>query len=269
LTLTSWPKLSPTPAAQEASARAQWKACSGVSEKALPRCTFGDPITATKSAVVIGDSYALAWMPMLIAALVPRHWVLYEIVTGQCPASYVSVDNTTSEPGLHGFCDQRHPYSITEANKLKPNLVILATAANTLSRLSSKATDSAAATEYQAGLQRTISLLNPSATRKVLTLSPPPDGGVLQVCDTPQSTPAACVKQITPEWQLFAAAEKKAATATHTAYANTRLWFCTATNYCPAFVGAVPVHWDGSHLSAAYSTSLAPEAAALIAKTMK
>jgi hypothetical protein len=266
---TTWPTLNPSASAQETVARAAWHTCAGVTDANLAQCTYGDPQTATHTAVLVGDSYAMAWVPMLKAALTSQHWVLYELTFGQCPASNVPVSNADTAPNLNADCNARHAWNIAETLKLNPDLVILASAANTLGRLASKHLGQSAADEYQAGLVNTIESLHPSPSRRILTISPPPDGGAIQICKTPTSNPAYCVAQVSDQWHLFATAEKAAATATKTAYADTHLWFCTSAGLCPSFVGSVPVRWDGAHLTEAYSASLAAQATGLILKTMK
>jgi hypothetical protein len=56
----------------------------------------------------------------------------------------------------------------------------------------------------------------------------------------------------------LADAERAASQAADTVYIDDRLLFCTATNFCPSFVGNQPVHVDGLHLSETYSQTLGP-----------
>ncbi len=46
------------------------------------------------------------------------------------------------------------------------------------------------------------------------------------------------------------------------------LWFCNVADFCPSFIGTLPVRWDGSHLTPAYSAALGPELAAVIKRAM-
>ena len=108
-------------------------------------------------------------------------------------------------------------------------------------RLLSKAKGVAAMAEYQAGIVKTIRLLNPGKHRRILTMTAPPVTGGLQSCVTALSIPADCVRSPSPQWRAVAAAEQRAAAATHTSFSDTRLWFCSAYGYCPAFVGATPM----------------------------
>jgi hypothetical protein len=39
-------------------------------------------------------------------------------------------------------------------------------------------------------------------------------------------------------------------------------------DFCPSFIGTMPVRWDGAHLTPAYSASLGPELAAVIKRAM-
>jgi hypothetical protein len=228
-------------------------------------CSFGG---GGKTAVVIGDSYALAWMPTIEAALPSAQWKIYGLATQDCPAAYVSV-LAGSPPVPNTTCDQRHQFAIDKANSLEPDLVILASSIRAVDQLVSKAKGDAAIAEYQAGSVKTINMLNPSRQRRVLTISPPPMAPDLQSCVTVRSVPADCVSKLTPTWRAVATAEKKAAAATHTTFSDTRRWFCSVYDYCPAFVGATPVRVDGGHLTPTFAKALGPELAGVIRNALK
>lgn len=154
---------------------------------------------------------------------------------------------------------------ITETQKLDPSLVILASADTTLSRLISKNTGAAAAGEYRDGLVKTITALQPSSTRQVVTLSPPPSAPAVEACYTVTAAPSACVSMIGDQWKMVSAAELAATQATKTSYIDTRLFFCSVTGYCPSVVGDIPVRWDAYHITAAYGDRIGSDLKAAFA----
>jgi len=247
------------------SAHDQWQGC--INATRLDSCASGSTASSVHTAVVIGDSYAMAWLPAIQAALPGDRWRIIGLTQELCPAADVLVNTGESPPVALPSCDARHGFVVDQTVKLNPALVILASADNTLDRVPGKATPAAAAPVYQAGLEKMIRSLR-SPSRHVLTLSPPPASPNLQACATAGSVPARCVGRVTQRWKLTVAAEAAAATATKTSYVDTRLWFCNVADFCPSFIGTMPVRWDGTHLTPAYSASLGPELAAVIKRAM-
>ncbi len=266
LSARTFPDFDP-PLDQLGSARGHWGACDGATDETLAQCTFGDQAPDAHVAVVIGDSMALSWLPGIEAALPADQWRIYGLMLEACPAADIPV----YDKGHRHYtrCDARHDWVEKTANRLDPQLVILASADDTLGRIADDAIGAKANAEYQAALQQTIAQLHPGSERHVLTLSPPPTTGDLAQCDAAGTTPADCVHHITDRWLTFAATEKAAAAATHTSYRDTHLWFCNAAGYCPAFIGKTVVRWDGQHVTDVYVKSLSTEIRTVVAAAMR
>jgi peptidoglycan/LPS O-acetylase OafA/YrhL len=256
LAATDFPRFDP-PVGRLGSARTHWGACDGATGENLARCAFGSNDPHARVAVVIGDSVAMSWLPGVEAALSDRAWRIYGLTLEACPAADLPV--RAVQGGHDADCDRRHAWVRTEAARLNPQLAILASTDDTLSRMGDGSGGARASAEYQAALQRTITTLHPGPRRHVLTLSPPPLANDLATCDTAGSAPAGCVRQISARWISFARAEAAAAAATHTSYSDTHLWFCNRAGYCPAFVGTTLVRWDGQHVTDVYARELAGE----------
>ena len=260
----NFPTFNPPLDQQPALTGSQWGPC------ADGDCSFGDSGADAKTAVVIGDSFAMAWMPTIEAALLPARWKIYGFEQGQCPAAYVSVLNDQKPPVPNTACDKWHQFAISKAKSLDPDLVILASASPVYPGiLVSKAKGDAAIAEYKVGIEKTINMLSPTKQRRILTITAPPQSKNLQTCVTAQSIPIDCVSKLLPEWKAVASAEKEAAAATHTSFSDTHLWFCNAYEYCPAFIGATAMRWDGGHLMPAFAKSLGPELAGVIENVLK
>jgi peptidoglycan/LPS O-acetylase OafA/YrhL len=252
------------------SAHAQWHGCRGAVD--VTTCAFGVGGGADqRTALMIGDSFAMAWMPAVEAALPSAYWKIYGLARELCPAAYVSVLDWANGPvALSGSdCNLRHKFVIDQTKALNPDLVILGSSYRSVARLASKAKGNDAIREYQAGLIKTITMLKPSKQRRILTIAAPPAAKDLESCVTAQSVPADCVGKIQSGWRAAAAAEKRAANATHTSFSDTHLWFCNPGGYCPGFVGTTPVRWDGNHLTPTYARLLGPELADVIEEAMR
>jgi peptidoglycan/LPS O-acetylase OafA/YrhL len=250
------------------SAHTSWGGCQSAIE--LKDCSFGKGNDAESHiVVVIGDSYAMSWMPAIEAALPGADWKVYGIEMALCPAAYVSMLNSQRLPFT--ACDQRHLYAANKAKSLDPDLVILASSPDNLDRIPAKIArgENAAVRAYEAGMVKMIRALSPTFEHRVLTLTAPPTTTSLQSCVSAQSVPASCVTKIRPRWRAVAAAEKRAAEETRTSYSDTHLWFCNGKDYCPAFVGNTPMRWDTGHLTPAYAKMLGPDLAGVLQTVLR
>lgn len=256
----SWPELEPPLDEIDADKPPEWEPCGNVNAPQLPECTFESSTSAAKhSAVVLGDSIGISWLPGIREALVDRGYTVYGMTFGQCPAADVAVDAETADtPEFTERCLDHRRWAFDRIAELKPDLVILSSAENSLGRLSSGATGLAAQTQWQQGIHDTLTKLGAAKAGEIVVLAPPPATTGLQQCATRLSRPADCVRRISSEWHHQSIAEAKAVAAADesTRYVNTSSWFCNATAWCPSFIDAMPVRFDAGHITATYSRSL-------------
>lgn len=212
-----------------------------------------------KRALVIGDSIAVNWVPVVRDALVSRGWTVYGFARGECPAAYVGASTKLNGGPLGAkSCDRHHAALAEVLREAQPSLVIVSNTEETPYRMAGDAAGLAAVREYEAGMVKTLKLVS-SSDRSVITLSPPPIGRSLLDCDTAGSTPADCLKKVSQDWYTLSEADRAATKAAGARYVNTESWFCTEDDYCPAFVSSVPVTYDGVHITTAYAAKIAPE----------
>lgn len=228
--------------------------CATVSEAKVAHCRFGNP-TAKRLAVVVGDSVAIAWTPGIRQALEPRGWAVQQLTRLECPAwtlpGYVRLNGSPFYD-----CASQHALVRRVVREEKPDLVVLATAAEQVQNAKRPDMHTTGADVAASGLTKTIRALRPD-TRRLVVLSPPPGAKYLVNCVTRRGTPADCVRGPTADWSTDVAGESAAAAASKVAYVQTHDWFCV-DDLCPAFVGRTPVTVDGTHLSIPFSKSLAP-----------
>ncbi len=234
--------------------------CADVSSKTIGQCITGTE-GATRTAVVLGDSYAIAWMAGIRAALEPAGYSVQALTRGQCPAANVTV----TKDGGESFpeCGEHREWALRTINEKKPDLVILADADNTLDRLVSGSSEEAGTEAIRTGMSSTIAAIEGSGSR-IVVLAPPPEGKNLQECVTNFGSPSDCTRGVSTRWQLFRDASKVAAETSGAEYIDTLQWFCSDAGDCPGFVDGIPVRTDTSHLTIAYSTFLGPHIAAAI-----
>jgi peptidoglycan/LPS O-acetylase OafA/YrhL len=254
LAAKSWKHLAP-PLDQVADAGApEWfkDRCVVVTAANLSHCVYG-PKDATHHAVLLGDSFAISYLPGIREAL-PPDWNIQVLVHEECLNADVSIEL----PGLtQDECQSAHEFASAEVAKIKPDLVIMSDAAPLFPHIrgTHDATDRESA--VTTGLLTTLETVAPNSHR-IVFLAGPPSSGSLEQCVTRFSSPSACTEDVNRSWTDLSGAEKSAiADVSKARYVDTRDWFC-AHDACPAVIGTTPVSIDGRHLTQAYSQQLAP-----------
>ncbi|WP_181038473.1 acyltransferase family protein [Arthrobacter sp. ZGTC131] len=220
------------------------------------RCTYGDA-AAKKTAVVLGDSVAISYVPGIRAALEPRGFKVLVYTMQQCPAA--EVDVIKSSKSAHPKCAPFRTWALQQVASIKPDMVVVSSSTGTLARLASGATGGAAADEWAEASKKLYAELSASA-KQVFVLDPPPRGRKFAECATKISTPGDCaskVQQLSLDMTAAGRSGLDPARQPNVHFVDTVGWFCVAGN-CPAFAGTSPMHADGAHLTAAYSKSLSP-----------
>lgn len=224
------------------------------------RCVFGDP-GAAKTAVVLGDSMSISYVSGIRAALEPQGYKVHVITLMQCPAFSLTV--IKADRSEHPDCDPFREWSFRQVAELKPDLVLMSNTATALP--ASGAEGEAMLSEWTNAAQETLSALAGSAGR-IVVLDSPPSGKNLADCATRISKPGDCTTSVDSRHRSIAEAGRAgAAGIANVQFVDTRPWFCSPSNNCPAFVGNTTVYADGVHLTAAFSKSLGPVMAEALA----
>ncbi|MDQ0767989.1 peptidoglycan/LPS O-acetylase OafA/YrhL [Pseudarthrobacter defluvii] len=263
---TAWPDLNPSVDNLGQGAKAtEWvkDGCLGGDSRNLEAdiakaqtCVYGEA-NAAKTAVVVGDSIAISYVPMVRAALEPKGYKVVVYTMQQCPAISVSVFR--GDKSEHPRCDPFRQWALDQVKASKPDMVILSSSEDASMRLVSKAEGTAVVSEWIAGTKDTLNSVAGSAGRVVL-LDPPPGGKALQECATRVSKPSDCMTAPDNRYGELYSAVRDAAAAVPAAKAEvirTRDWFCSGNN-CPGFVGTTPVYADQGHMTPNYASELAP-----------
>lgn len=224
--------------------------CTEVTRETASDCVFGDD-QAPRTAVVVGDSYAMAWMPTILAALERRGFEVHQVTRAECPAWGLPI--TRQDGSAFPECEEHLSWVTEHIQGIRPDLTIVAQADNGLSRLADGEDASAIADGFAENLKRLE-----SASGAVAVLAAPPGGIPLQECVTSFGDPSDCVSTVGSQWEDVFAAEAAAVDATNSSvHIDTRPWFCF-NDYCPGWVGTMPIRADGGHMTPEYAESLAP-----------
>lgn len=218
--------------------------------KTTARCVYGDP-NGTNTAVVVGDSIAISWLPAIAAALAERGWRIQVLTMHQCPYTSASVVRSDGSP--HPDCDAFHDWTASEIQRLQPSLII----ASQLDAVGERLTDGGDLTEF-IGLTEDTLRQFAEGDRKVIVLTAPPPGVPLEECYTSTGSPSDCVTPTGGAHKRMTSALSSSVTQMsnqNVSFLDADFMFCSGDR-CPAEVDGVVVRADGSHLTDAYSRRL-------------
>ncbi len=255
LSLTSYPELDPS--VDELGIETwyddiQSDGCLSVAPSRVAECQFG-PAKAPRTAVVLGDSFAIAYMPAIREAL-GKDFLIQQLTLQECPVWDAPTSKTNGSP--YPECGEYRAWTWEQVADRQPDLLILATSFNEVVLLESGATGQEALDELSEGYERTLEQVVPSATYTVV-VQPPPGAPDLQTCVTTVGEPQDCLGTISGPFAAISEAERTAAQDAGTSYIESESWFCRGDR-CPGFVGTTPVYAEGNHLTVAYATELGP-----------
>ncbi len=250
LALKHWPDADQPPG--DAAQAPEWveDRCITVHEKDVDRCSYGSE-SAEKVVVVIGDSYASAFLPAIRAALEPAGWRVQVLTEGQCPIAAVLV-HSLGETTEYTECTEHRTWANEFIAETQPDLVLgVSSSVSTLKRLLSGNTDEAAVDEWAEGSRVAFKQLAEIGVPTIMIGGPPRTN-----CG-PKKQPADC-----PPLDAIAEAEnldleKGIAEQEGIGFIDTRYWFCSPeSNLCPDLIGSALVRADGSHLAGTFSKRL-------------
>jgi peptidoglycan/LPS O-acetylase OafA/YrhL len=248
LSTAEWPELSPTmeQAISENPEPEGVNKCGTTVAPDIDECIWGDP-DAPKTAMVVGDSIAIAWMPALIGIYGEGEWNLSMRAQYGCPFTDRGTD------GIEPDCIEHKAAVVSEIQASAPDLLIVANNYPDSGNASSWGSEVSAMLKSAAGATQTI------------VLSSAPHGADVAECYRPGSTPADCKASARGWYQELVFAERRSVEATGATYIGTQRMFCSTNGECPAFVGETPVKMDSVHMTPWYAEKVIPALKELLA----
>ncbi len=227
-----------------AAASPEWvtDGCLDVFESREDDCVYG-PDDAPRTAVLLGDSVGISYLPGLRAALEPLGYRVHVLTRRQCGMS--APDDAVS-PG----CRLHRAHVLSATRALHPDLVLVSGSYTAAAR----ALVPADAAAWEVRLRTVLTQLR-APQRRVVVLAAPPQSGNLQSCATRVGSVRDCIRSVRPVWTALGAAERAAARSATVRFVDTTGWFCSGGR-CPSLVDGTPVAFDGTHLTAAQSRRL-------------
>jgi hypothetical protein len=260
---TRWPDLDPSLDEVVDDRVPEWKECASVHPGDADQCVFppADGTSATRSAVVLGDSVAVSWLPGLRAALGPQGYTVHGLTLFQCGVAEVPMveANRGADTKFVRGCTKHRTDTYDAIARLQPELVVMSSAENSMPRMVSHATGAAAQREWLAGMRNALRHVHAAAPNaRVVVLSPPPAAANMGLCVSPNAGPRSCLTSIHAGWLQQSEVERRAAAEARAQYVDVHLLFCSKAGLCPPFIDGHLVRCDALHLTATEARLVAP-----------
>lgn len=217
-------------------------------------CEYG-PANAKHTAVILGDSYALAVYPMVISALGLTDWKVIGLNQRECMVSDITPWPWSGE-GQDLSCPDHRAWVNSYIAQIKPDLVVLSDQPfHPIADGNHDSGDNHDAL-WQEGLDSALAALRPLA-KNIVYFGVPSSQKALTDCvlagdvisDKCRSSPSWLSGYINQQ-AIFSNRYK-------IPFINPNDWLCS-DNQCPAIIDKTPVFWDGAHFTQAFAAKLGP-----------
>jgi hypothetical protein len=224
-------------------------------------CVYGDP-AGTHTAVIVGDSHADMWLPAFNQAGIVQHWKVVDWTKSSCPVASITVFNSSLNR-TYTECDTWRKSVLARIATLKPDAVFVSNSENVVN-------GNVSPQQWSAATLTTLKTLASTTTAKVTLLQdvPVPAYDMPDCVAAHLSSVQKCTFSTTKAYSFPARHRQLAADAKSAGFAvvDPQSWICTTTT-CPAIVGNYLVYRDDTHLTAQFSTWLAPMVEPLLTAT--
>ena len=234
-----------------------WNSCFANSNKVA--CSYGNP-NAVHKAVIMGDSFAISMIPMVISALDMTQWQVVSLTTGQCMIADVVplVGTGQLKPSLS--CQPFRHWAFDYLAKNHPDLVVLSdNAANSIQGPDGKLISNPGNAVNPYWIKQLTSSLSKisSSTKNLLYIGTVPTSTPMISCvDASLNLSASCLGRPSDN-KNARAYEQQLTTQSGGIFLDPEPWLCYQFA-CPAIIDDSPVHPDGGHLGATFASKLGP-----------
>ena len=232
---------------------AQWAQCMDPSFH-QPTCSYG-PVNAAHTAVILGDSYALAIYPMVIEALGLKDWHIIGLNQRECMVSDI-VPWSWSDAGADSSCPDHRAWVNQYIKQNQPDLVVLSDQVyHPIADGNKKAVDNHDAL-WQAGLDSALSKLSKLSKNIVYFGLPTSQQGLVDCVQAGNQLGERCTGHYS--WlSHYVQTQSNLASKYGIPFIDSNDWTCSNGD-CPAIIDKTPVYWDGSHFTQTFAAKMAP-----------
>lgn len=215
-------------------------------------CDLADGDAGT--AMLMGDSVAIAWSPALQHVAEQNGWSLSAVGYTNCSLFDVSARNNANTPNFANECEKRRETMFKMIASEKPDAVFLSASETVIPYMDMPLPE--AQREWQAGVERTLERLKSVPSVYILT-NPPLTEDPLE-CANKVVGPDSCKTPVSDDFRAKSTAEAAAVERFPNAQLiDTESWFC-ADGMCPIYAGDHIMKTDTSHLTKVTGRVLGP-----------
>ena len=240
----------------------QWRNCMDVAIRAIT-CEFGNK-SGGKTAVILGDSYALAVHNTILGALDLTKWNVVALNMRECMVADIVPFNWGEAGGVRADCAPHRDWTFNYLQETKPDLIFISDQPTHPIANGNKDAGEAHDQLWEEGLQRSMQTLG-KLNSKIVYLGVPDSGGETSLiyCTNAQGElKKSCFGSIS--WNRnYVVAQKYATEAVGGLFIDLKGWICDLGT-CPPIIDNTPVFYDGAHFSEAFATKMAPLLSALL-----
>jgi len=231
----------------------QWKQCMDPPTHQTT-CEYGSA-TAKHTAVILGDSYALAVYPMVISALGLQNWRVIGLNQRECMVADITPWPWTGS-GADLTCPDHRAWVNSYLAQLKPDLIVLSD--QPFHPIADGNADSGDNHDqlWQEGLDSALAALRPLAKHIVYFGVPTSQDGLTDCVRSGDVLSDKCTSS--PSWLSgYINTQAILANRYNIPFINPNDWICS-NNKCPAIIDKTPVYWDGAHFTQDFAAKLGP-----------
>jgi hypothetical protein len=240
----------------------QWRNCMDVAIRAIT-CEFGNR-SAANTAVILGDSYALAVYNTILGALDLSKWHVVALNMRECMVADIVPFNWGEAGGVRTDCAPHREWTFNYLQETKPDLIFISDQPTHPIASGNKDSGEAHDQLWEEGLQRSMQTLG-KLNSKIVYLGVPDSGwgtSLINCTNAQGELKKTCFGSIT--WNRnYVVAQKYATEAVGGLFIDLKGWICDLGT-CPPIIDNTPVFYDGAHFSEAFATKMAPLLSALL-----
>ena len=240
----------------------QWRNCMDVAIRAIT-CEFGNK-SGGKTAVILGDSYALAVYNTILGALDLTKWNVVALNMRECMVADIVPFNWGEAGGVRADCAPHREWTFNYLQELKPDLIFISDQPTHPIANGDKDAGEAHDQLWEEGLQRSIQRLG-KLNSKIVYLGVPDSGwgtSLINCTNAQGELKKSCFGSIS--WNRnYVLTQKYATESVGGLFIDLKGWICDLGT-CPPIIDNTPVFYDGAHFSEAFATKMAPLLAVLL-----
>ncbi|HAL95132.1 MAG TPA: hypothetical protein DCP55_04080, partial [Chitinophagaceae bacterium] len=233
-----------------------WRECFGVANAVS--CTYGNP-TARRTAIVMGDSFAIATIPMIISALDSNEWKIVALTKGRCMIADVTPLMASNGNKPFPECPIFRNWAFNYIKKNPPELIVL----SDQSDISISGPDGVTITRpgstgnrfWAQQLDSSLSKIAAEVGGKFVYFGTIPSSKPFVECvEKDLSILKSCASK--PSYNATSLVIQNQLTTKYGGlFVNSADWLCYKS-ICPLIIDNSPVRPDGSHLGEALAKKL-------------